>query len=55
MHLVDHARAYIEATYKAALARPGFCGGVLARVLPYPHRFPHRLWPRLSSPKPSRA
>jgi glycolate oxidase iron-sulfur subunit len=38
MHLVDHARAYIEATYK----RPWherLLRGLLARVLPYPHRF----------------
>ncbi|WP_134494175.1 glycolate oxidase subunit GlcF [Microvirga pakistanensis] len=38
MHLVDHARSYIEATY----TRPGhdrFLRGLLARVLPYPNRF----------------
>ncbi len=38
MHLVDHARAYIEETYK----RPWFervLRGVLAQVLPYPGRF----------------
>ncbi|WP_414471914.1 glycolate oxidase subunit GlcF [Microvirga sp. M2] len=38
MHLVDHARSYIEATY----TRPGhdrFLRGVLARILPYPNRF----------------
>jgi glycolate oxidase iron-sulfur subunit len=38
MHLVDHARAYIEATY----TRPGhdrFLRGLLARILPYPNRF----------------
>ncbi|KLK91608.1 2-hydroxy-acid oxidase [Microvirga vignae] len=38
MHLVDHARAYIEATY----TRPGhdrLLRGLLARILPYPNRF----------------
>ena len=38
MHLVDHARAHIEETYR----RPWFerlLRGVLARVLPYPGRF----------------
>ena len=38
MHLVDHARAHIEKTYK----RPPmdrFIRGVLAKVLPYPARF----------------
>ena len=38
MHLVDHARAHIEATYK----RPWherLMRGVLANVLPYPNRF----------------
>ncbi|MGO4387366.1 glycolate oxidase subunit GlcF [Microvirga sp. 2YAF29] len=38
MHLVDHARAYIEATYK----RPWhdrLLRAVLAKVLPYPNRF----------------
>src|SRR5689334_17968075 len=38
MHLVDHARAYIEETYH----RPGhdrFLRGLLARILPYPKRF----------------
>ncbi|MBK5928678.1 glycolate oxidase subunit GlcF [Rhodobaculum claviforme] len=38
MHLVDHARAHIEATYK----RPWFertLRAVLAQVLPYPGRF----------------
>ena len=38
MHLVDHARAHIEETYK----RPGvdrILRGVLAAVLPYPGRF----------------
>src|SRR4051812_26181373 len=38
MHLVDHARTYIEATYK----RPWhdrLLRSLLARVLPYPNRF----------------
>ncbi|MDF2687305.1 MAG: 2-hydroxy-acid oxidase [Microvirga sp.] len=38
MHLVDHARSYIEATYK----RPWhdrLLRAVLAKVLPYPNRF----------------
>jgi glycolate oxidase iron-sulfur subunit len=38
MHLVDHARAYIERTY----ARPWhdrLMRSLLAKVLPYPHRF----------------
>jgi glycolate dehydrogenase iron-sulfur subunit len=38
MHLVDHARSYIEATYK----RPWhdrLLRSLLARVLPYPNRF----------------
>jgi glycolate oxidase iron-sulfur subunit len=38
MHLVDHARSYIEATYR----RPWhdrLLRSILARTLPYPHRF----------------
>src|SRR5918997_98387 len=38
MHLVDHARSYIEATYR----RPWhdrLLRALLARVLPYPNRF----------------
>ncbi|MGL5447206.1 MAG: glycolate oxidase subunit GlcF [Rhabdaerophilum sp.] len=38
MHLVDHARAHIEATYK----RPWnerLMRGILANILPYPNRF----------------
>ncbi len=38
MHLVDHARAHIEQTYKRPLA-DRFIRGVLAAVLPYPSRF----------------
>jgi glycolate oxidase iron-sulfur subunit len=53
MHLVDHARAYIEATYKRPwhdrLLRgcwPACCPIRTASAPP---------WPRLSSPSPSRA
>lgn len=38
MHLVDHARAHIEKTYKRPLMNR-FLRGVLAQVLPYPGRF----------------
>ena len=38
MHLVDHARAYIEKTYKRPLTDRAL-RWVLARVLPYPMRF----------------
>jgi len=38
MHLVDHARAYIEKTYKRPLSDRAL-RWVLARVLPYPMRF----------------
>ncbi len=38
MHLVDHARAHIEATYKRPLAQR-LMRGVLANLLPYPNRF----------------
>jgi glycolate oxidase iron-sulfur subunit len=38
MHLIDHARAYIEATYKRPLADRAL-RGLLAGVLPYPNRF----------------
>ncbi|PWJ79754.1 glycolate oxidase iron-sulfur subunit [Pseudaminobacter salicylatoxidans] len=38
MHLVDHARAHIEETYKRPLA-DRFIRAVLAFVLPYPSRF----------------
>ena len=38
MHLVDHARAHIEATYKRDWA-DAMLRAVLARVLPYPRRF----------------
>ncbi|SED84927.1 glycolate oxidase subunit GlcF [Rhodobacter sp. 24-YEA-8] len=38
MHLVDHARAYIEKTYRRPLS-DRLLRGVLARVLPYPGRF----------------
>lgn len=38
MHLVDHARAYIEKTYKRPLF-DRFLRRVLAEILPYPMRF----------------
>ncbi|PWK65282.1 glycolate oxidase subunit GlcF [Aminobacter sp. AP02] len=38
MHLVDHARAHIERTYRRPLMNR-FTRGVLAAVLPYPARF----------------
>jgi glycolate oxidase iron-sulfur subunit len=38
MHLVDHARAHIEHTYRRPLA-DRLLRGVLAAVLPYPERF----------------
>ena len=38
MHLVDHAREYIEATYKRPLM-DRLLRGVLARIIPYPGRF----------------
>ncbi|MEY4982517.1 MAG: glycolate oxidase subunit GlcF [Pseudomonadota bacterium] len=38
MHLVDHARAHIEATYKRPLT-DRMLRWVLARILPYPMRF----------------
>jgi glycolate oxidase iron-sulfur subunit len=39
MHLVDHAREYIEQTYKRPLRSIVPCAGSLARILPYPGRF----------------
>jgi glycolate oxidase iron-sulfur subunit len=38
MHLIDHARAYIEATYKRPLVDRAL-RGLLAGVLPYSNRF----------------
>src|SRR5271169_1642990 len=38
MHLVDHARAYIEATYQRPLLERGL-RAALAWLLPYPQRF----------------
>ncbi len=38
MHLVDHARAYIEQTYKRPMSDRAL-RWVLARILPYPNRF----------------
>jgi len=38
MHLVDHAREYIENTYKRPLSDRAL-RWVLAKILPYPNRF----------------
>ena len=38
MHLVDHARAYIEKTYKRPLSERAL-RWILAQILPYPMRF----------------
>ena len=38
MHLVDHARAHIENTYRRPLAER-LLRTVLAKVMPYPQRF----------------
>ena len=38
MHLIDQARAYIEATYRRPLGER-LLRGLLARVIPYPRRF----------------
>eukprot|EP01037_Dinobryon_pediforme_P006958 gene6958-7034_t len=38
MHLVDHARAYIEQTYKRPLS-DRFLRGLLGALMPYPNRF----------------
>ena len=38
MHLIDHARAYIEQTYKRPMSDQAL-RWILARVLPYPKRF----------------
>jgi glycolate oxidase iron-sulfur subunit len=38
MHLVDHARAHIEETYRRPLA-DRFVRAMLAWLMPYPHRF----------------
>jgi len=38
MHLVDHARAHIEKTYKRPFMNR-FLRGILAQILPYPARF----------------
>ena len=38
MHLVDHARAHIEETYRRPL-HDRMIRGLLARILPYPNRF----------------
>lgn len=38
MHLIDHARAYVEKTYRRPLGER-MLRGLLARILPYPGRF----------------
>jgi glycolate oxidase iron-sulfur subunit len=38
MHLIDHARAYVERTYRRPLS-DRMLRGLLARILPYPTRF----------------
>ena len=43
MHLVDHARAYIEQTYKRSWS-DRVLRWVLARILPYPNRFGWPYW-----------
>ncbi|WP_432817215.1 glycolate oxidase subunit GlcF [Sulfitobacter sp. JB4-11] len=43
MHLVDHARAYIEQNYKRPITDRAL-RWVLARILPYPMRFRVALW-----------
>ncbi|AHM04004.1 Glycolate dehydrogenase, iron-sulfur subunit GlcF [Roseibacterium elongatum DSM 19469] len=43
MHLVDHAREYIEQTYKRPFSDRAL-RWILARILPYPGRFRLALW-----------
>ena len=43
MHLVDHARAHIEETYRRPL-RDRLVRGMLARLMPFPERFRIALW-----------
>ncbi|TMV47466.1 4Fe-4S dicluster domain-containing protein, partial [Thioclava sp. BHET1] len=38
MHLIDHARAYVEERYRRPLSER-LLRGLLARILPYPGRF----------------
>jgi glycolate oxidase iron-sulfur subunit len=46
MHLVDHARAHIEQTYRRPL-RDRLVRGMLAKLMPYPERFRLALWASL--------
>ncbi|MDE2578187.1 MAG: glycolate oxidase subunit GlcF [Hyphomicrobiales bacterium] len=52
MHLVDHARAYIDHTYTRS-APDRFMRALLARILPYPQRFRAALFAALLA-KPAR-
>ena len=55
MHLVDHARAHIEETYRAAAGRPAAARACSRVVLPYPGRFRLALLRRAGSARPLRA
>jgi glycolate oxidase iron-sulfur subunit len=46
MHLVDHARAHIEETYRRPLHQR-FTRAMLAKLMPYPGRFRLALWASL--------
>jgi glycolate oxidase iron-sulfur subunit len=46
MHLVDHARAHIEQTYRRPL-HERLLRGMLAKLMPYPERFRLALWASL--------
>jgi len=46
MHLVDHARAHIEETYRRPL-HARFLRTLLAKLMPYPGRFRFALWASL--------
>ena len=46
MHLVDHARAHIQRTYRRPL-RDLLVRGMLAKLMPYPERFRLALWASL--------
>jgi glycolate oxidase iron-sulfur subunit len=46
MHLVDHARAHIEETYRRPLSER-LLRGMLAKLMPYPERFRLALWASL--------
>ena len=52
MHLVDHARAYIEATHGRPL-HDRFVRTLLAKILPYPNRFRLATWAAIAG-KPLR-